>query len=44
MLPGLVEQNVQLGQYGVAAVQMLAITIVVASMDCASSRLLRRFS
>lgn len=30
-------------QYRAAAVQMLAIAIVVASMDCASSRLRERF-
>lgn len=40
----LLQQNVQLGQYRAAAVQMLAITIVVASMDYASSRLRRRFT
>lgn len=40
----LLQQNVQLGQYRAAAVQMLAITIVVATMDYASSRLRRRFT
>ena len=40
----LLNQNVQLGQYRAAAVQMLAIAIVVASMDYASSRLRERFT
>lgn len=39
----LLQQNVQLGDYRAAAVQMLAIAIVVASMDYASSRLRERF-
>lgn len=40
----LLQQNVQLGDYRAAAVQMLAIAIVVASMDYASSRLRERFT
>lgn len=40
----LLQQNVQLGQYRAAAVQMLAIAVVVASMDYASSRLRERFT
>lgn len=40
----LLQQNVQLGDYSAAAVQMLAIAIVVASMDYASSRLRERFT
>ena len=40
----LLQQNVQLGQYRAASVQMLAITIVVASMDYLSSRLRQRFT
>lgn len=39
----LLQQNVQLGDYRAAAVQMLAIAIVVASMDYTSSRLRERF-
>ncbi|HEX9847459.1 MAG TPA: ABC transporter permease subunit [Acidimicrobiia bacterium] len=37
------QQNINLLQYRAAAVQMLAIAIVVASMDYASSRLRERF-
>ncbi|MGB7859830.1 MAG: ABC transporter permease subunit [Acidimicrobiia bacterium] len=40
----LLQQNVQLGNYRAAAVQMLAIVIVVASMDYASSKLRQRFT
>ncbi|MEX1133265.1 MAG: hypothetical protein WED83_00290 [Acidimicrobiia bacterium] len=40
----LLNQNIQLGEYQSAAVQMLAIAIVVASMDYASSRLRERFT
>lgn len=40
----LLNQNVQLGDFRAAAVQMLAIAIVVASMDYASSRLRERFT
>jgi phosphonate transport system permease protein len=40
----LLQQNVQLGLYRAASVQMLAIVIVVASMDYASSRLRERFT
>lgn len=40
----LLQQNVQLGNYRAAAVQMLAIAIVVASMDYTSSRLRQRFT
>jgi phosphonate ABC transporter permease subunit PhnE len=40
----LLQQNVNLGDYRAAAVQMLAIAIVVASMDYASSRLRERFT
>ncbi len=40
----LLQQNVQLGDYRAAAVQMLAIAIVVASMDYASSRIRERFT
>ena len=40
----LLQQNVQLGQYRAAAVQMLAIAIVVASLDYGSSRLRERFT
>ena len=40
----LLQQNVQLGDYSAAAVQMLAIAIVVASMDYASSKLRQRFT
>lgn len=40
----LLQQNVQLGLYRAASVQMLAIAIVVASMDYASSRLRQRFT
>ena len=40
----LLQQNVQLGDYSAAAVQMLAIAIVVASMDYASSKLRERFT
>jgi phosphonate transport system permease protein len=40
----LLQQNVQLGDYRAAAVQMLALAIVVASMDYASSRLRERFT
>lgn len=40
----LLQQNVTLGNYSAAAVQMLAIAIVVASMDYASSRLRERFA
>ena len=40
----LLQQNVQLGDYRAAAVQMLAIAIVVASMDYLSSRLRERFT
>jgi phosphonate transport system permease protein len=39
----LLQQNVQLGDYRAAAVQMLAIAIVVASMDYSSSKLRERF-
>ena len=40
----LLQQNVQLGDYRAAAVQMLAIAIVVATMDYWSSRLRERFT
>ncbi|HEU4319463.1 MAG TPA: ABC transporter permease subunit [Acidimicrobiia bacterium] len=40
----LLQQNVALGDYSAAAVQMLAIVIVVASMDYASSKLRQRFT
>jgi phosphonate ABC transporter permease subunit PhnE len=40
----LLQQNVQLGDYSAAAVQMLAIAIVVASMDYASSKLRQRYT
>ena len=40
----LLNQNVQLGDYRAAAVQMLAIAIVVATMDYFSSRLRQRFT
>ena len=40
----LLQQNVQLGLYRAASVQMLAIVIVVASMDYTSSRLRERFT
>ncbi len=40
----LLQQNVQLGDYRAAAVQMLAIAIVVATMDYMSSRLRERFT
>jgi ABC-type phosphate/phosphonate transport system permease subunit len=40
----LLQQNVQLGDYRAAAVQMLAIAIVVASMDYSSSRIRERFT
>lgn len=40
----LLQQNITLGDYSAAAVQMLAIAIVVASMDYASSRLRERFT
>ncbi len=40
----LLQQNVQLGNYRAASVQMLAIAIVVATMDYASSRLRQRFT
>jgi len=39
----LLQQNIQLGDYRAAAVQMLAIAIVVASMDYTSSKLRERF-
>ena len=39
----LLQQNINLLNYRAAAVQMLAIAIVVASMDYASSRLRERF-
>ena len=40
----LLQQNVALGDYRAASVQMLAIVIVVASMDYASSKLRQRFT
>ena len=40
----LLQQNVQLGDYRAASVQMLAIAIVVATMDYFSSRLRERFT
>jgi phosphonate transport system permease protein len=40
----LLQQNVQLGDYRAAAVQMLAIAIVVATMDYFSSKLRQRFT
>ena len=40
----LLNQNVQLGDYRAASVQMLAIAIVVATMDYLSSRLRQRFT
>ncbi len=40
----LLQQNVALGDYRAAAVQMLAIAIVVATMDYFSSRLRERFT
>ncbi len=40
----LLNQNVQLGDFRAAAVQMLAIAIVVATMDYLSSRLRERFT
>jgi phosphonate ABC transporter permease subunit PhnE len=40
----LLQQNVQLGDYRAASVQMLAIAIVVSTMDYASSKLRQRFT
>ena len=40
----LLQQNIQLGDYRAASVQMLAIAIVVASMDYTSSKLRQRFT
>lgn len=40
----LLQQNITLGDYSAAAVQMLAIAIVVASMDYTSSKLRQRFT